>query len=426
MSKERMFIRFGVHKDREVLKQLRDSFAGVVIPAHILAHSSDATRAAVDYIDRQYFIDPMTYIFTSENIASYITQNKKDDGIKFKMSIEKLTADYGLFELFQERNYEPLTPQDFTEEFIESLCTASKNFQCTKLNGQAESAYKKYADILAKVDPESFKLIDHQPIFIVPPYFYSGEIDDEWHKINLALAQKTRSLCDDKQQVAPVILTVAKNLTIDLLNSYADFDRLIIWITDLDESKASTDQEQVKRLRQLREFVEAATEKDKEVTNLYGSYYSALLTKLGLKAFCNGIFYGEYKDYRSKVGGGAPPARFYISALHRFYLVPVALSILQDDPALFDLEPDASKNMLGHSYEQIAGMLTDQTLAQKHFLYAREQELTQIHSKDLAALLDDLGSNFNEHGAYDDSIQKEKPKQLLAWGEAFQDETESK
>lgn len=422
MSKERMFIRFGVHKDREVLKQLRDNFAGMVIPAHILAHSSDATRVAVDYIERSYFIDPMTYILTSDNIECYITNNKEKDGIKFKMSIEKLTSDYGLLEFFTNRDYKALQPDDFTPDFINSFCKKNYEFQTNKLNSQAESAYKKYSDILAEVDPDDFKLVNHQPRFIIPPYFFSNKVDDQWHTINIQLAKKTLELCTKSQLVAPIILTTASNLTSGLIDAYDDFSEIILWITDLDEAKSSTDAAQIKKLTNLRKFIESASTRNKNVTNLYGSYYSAMLTKYGLTSFSNGIFYGEFKDYRKKVGGGAPPVRFYISALHSFYLIPVALAIFQNDPDLFDQEPEASKKMLGYAFENISTMSLNHTLAQKHFLYAREQELNDIRSKTKEVVLNDLSLNFNQHGNYPDIIKEEKPVQLVAWGKSLEDE----
>lgn len=424
MSKDSMFIRFGVHKDREVLKQLRDSFAGMVIPAHILAHSSDATRVAVDYIDRLYFIDPMTYILTSDNIKSYVTNNKENTGIKFKTSIEKLTTEYGLIDFFRDRDYKELTPDDFTDDFIQDFCEKNLAFQQTKLNGQAASAYKKYSDILKEVDSESFEAKDHQPTVIIPPYFHSEKTTDRWHSVNVKLALKTLELCDDSLVVSPIILTCAKNLSAKLLKSYEAFSEIILWVADLDESRSISTASQIEKLKLLKAFVETAKAKDVSVTNLYGSYYSALLTKLGLKAFCNGIFYGEYKDYRSKVGGGAPPARFYISKLHKFYLVPVAVALIQDDRDLFDAEPEKSKKLLNYNFENISLMSQDQSLAQKHFLFARESELQLVRSKTLEELVDYLGSNFKNHGDYDDTIKEEKPEQLIAWHKALSNEPE--
>ena len=422
MSRERMYIRFGVHKDRDVLKQLRDSFAGVIVPAHILSHSSDATRAAVDYIDRAFFIDPMTYILTSENIKSYVTQNKEKDGIKFKMSIEKMTEEYGLLDYFKARDYKELEPSDFTDKFIEDLCIKNKDFQCSKLNSHAESAYKKYSEILAAVDPESFKAVDHQPIYIVPPYFYSPKVGDAWHKINIKLAQKTQELCNGSQVVAPILLTSADNLVKELLDDYSNFKELILWATDLDETKPTTDDRHIKKLKSLRDFVDLSVEKNVKITNLYGSYYSALLTKRGLKGFSNGIFYGEYKDFRKKIGGGAPPARFYISALHSFYLVPVALAILQDNPKLFDMESQATKILLDDDFTNISRMSLDSVLAQKHFLYAREHEFSRLDTMDAGNARDELEENFKLHGNYGDYIKEGKPLSLLAWHAALSDD----
>ena len=47
ISNLKFLIRFGVHRDRETIKDLEGSISGVVIPAHILCYSTNATIAAI-------------------------------------------------------------------------------------------------------------------------------------------------------------------------------------------------------------------------------------------------------------------------------------------------------------------------------------------------------------------------------------------
>ena len=43
MSDFKFFIRFGVHKDRDVIKELMGSIDGVCVPAHMFSYSPEAT-----------------------------------------------------------------------------------------------------------------------------------------------------------------------------------------------------------------------------------------------------------------------------------------------------------------------------------------------------------------------------------------------
>src|SRR5687768_13595111 len=112
------FIRFGVHKDREVIKSLRDSISGIIIPAHILCYSTNATIAAISYIRRGFFIDPMTFVYASPDIRDYVVQDKTTHRDKFKPSIAKLTDHYGLTTIFENNQYRPLRPQDLQAENV--------------------------------------------------------------------------------------------------------------------------------------------------------------------------------------------------------------------------------------------------------------------------------------------------------------------
>lgn len=416
-----LYIRFGVHKDREILKETRSSFQGMVVPAHILSHTTDATCAAIDYIDKPYFIDPMTYIFNRDNIRSYITKDS-DDKDKFKMSIEKMANDYGLLDHFVENSYKALEPSMFTDSFINTFCKRTLEFQKGKVDDQTESAYEKYSKILKDLNLVDMKSTDHTPIYFIPPYFYFKSLEDDWLTVNVKLYKKYLELLDsNSEKVAPIVLTQSKNLTSKLIEAYEDCKNIILWVSDLDES-ASHSEQQVKKLKKLSTFVGAAKQKQVSVINLYGSYFSGMLSKLGMAAFCNGIFYGEYKSFTTKVGGGAPPIRFYISAVHKFYLVPTVLQIVNQHPNLFDREPANTKRMLNNSASNIAEMLDKKkyTLAQRHFLWAREEELAKItESVSIDELVAQLTNAYAEYAETISEFHKEPPTHLNAWVEAL-------
>ena len=138
-----------------------------------------------------------------------------------------------------------------------------------------------------------------------------------------------------------------------------------------------------------------------------------------MSSFCNGIVYGEYKNFQTKVGGGAPPARFYISAIHKFYIIPVAVAIMQDNDQIFLQEPEETQEMLDGLFENMFQMIKDPSLAQKHFLYARKKELEYIKKTDIHEVIDSLKQSYDMYGNFDETISKDTPLQLLAWYEAL-------
>ena len=127
------YIRFGVHKDREVIKDSRDVITGLVIPAHIFSYSTKATTVAILYVNKPFFVDPMTYIFTDENIEDYVTLDSKTNKRKFKSSISKLTEDYNLTDYFANNNFQPLKPVNFEDQsFTKSFCENNLNLRNQK------------------------------------------------------------------------------------------------------------------------------------------------------------------------------------------------------------------------------------------------------------------------------------------------------
>jgi hypothetical protein len=75
------------------------------------------------------------------------------------------------------------------------------------------------------------------------------------------------------------------------------------WIDDFDETKATKEE-----LKKLLNFVEKITVSK---INLYGGYFSILLSYKGLNGVVHGLEYGESRDV-VPVGGGIPVAKYYL------------------------------------------------------------------------------------------------------------------
>lgn len=424
MSEPKLYIRYGVHKDREVLREMKGQIDGLVIPSHIFAYSSKATIAAISYIEKPFFFDPMTYLLADEVIADYVTEDKKTKNRGFKPSIARLVSEYGLLELFEQRDYKQLEPNDFTSDFIEELCRKNLALQLNKINTDKEKVIKKYLDLLSEIGEdfaEQFLDYSQSPEFITPPYFYFDSTKKEWHNINLKLSEKTKELASGFE-VVPILCTTTDNLSQDLINDYRNFNKLIVWVNDLVERSNHSNGVSAKnyhlRLANLAKFVQSASSHDKQIINFYGTYYSVILSKLGLHGLCHGIFYGESKNFKAAVGG-IPPSRYYIRKVHGFYSINEAIQLIKNYPDLLDKECDKCIEVASRDVDKILLYDKNHDLAQKHFLYARQLELDFVRRNTLNQIIEDLNRAYSEFGPLDSTITNKPIDYLADWSKAL-------
>ncbi len=423
MSDFKFYIRYGVHKDREVIKCLRDSISGIAVPAHILCYSPDATIAALSYVNKVYFIDPMTFLFAeSKKIQEYVVLDKKTQKNTFKPSIRKLADSYGILNFFENNGFAPLNVSDFTQEFSESFCKKNIDLQSQKFDEGKVNAYKKYEELLRKVGEEhmanEMKTV-HSPQAIIPPYFYLESLDSGWLDVNLKLAQITAE--NTTLPVVPLIFAHPSLINEKLLDKYAGYSEIFIWVDDLEKKNSLS----VKELSAFASFVNLAKDRGIKITNLYGSYFSVLLSKLGLAGMCNGVFYGESKGKGSKVGG-VPQARYYIRILHEFFPIPSTIALLKQFPDLLDKDCDECMKIIKGNIENIFEFTNDHALAQTHFVLSRSKEIRDAEEKELSTLLQELGQayeKYQQRGAEFEEITDKGIQYLHYWKDAIESVT---
>lgn len=421
MSEFKFLIRFGVHKDREAIRSLRGSISGMVIPAHILCYSTNATIAAISYIQKDYYIDPMTYLYADQNIKEYVVLNTETKRNSFKPSIAKLTESYGLTALFDGRGFSPLIPEDFTDEFIATFCQKNIDLQTNKIDTDKAGAYKKYSDLLKKVGEnhvvEEMETA-HTPAAIIPPYFFIGNVESVWVGINLRLAQKTKELLVGTElPVMPVILTDASTLKAELLSFYTDFKDLFLWMDDFGQ-KQTISVPQEAEYKNAANFIRSASAQNFKIIDLRGTYFSVLLGKLGLKGLCNGVFYGETKARMSSVGG-VPPVRYYLRKLHEFYGIAEATQLLKKYPELLDKDCSKCMSLINGSVDDIFHLNSQPQLAQAHFVYSREAEIEDMENNDLAILSKELSDTFDKYARLPSSITTKNVDYLRIWKDSI-------
>lgn len=423
MSDKKFYIRFGLHRDRNMLRFLKDDYAGIVLPAHILAYSSKATIAALRYIDKPYFIDPMTYIYAKGFLEGYQVRKEEDQKDHLKPSIIKLTEDLALGDTFPEIDTKPLEVSDFTDELITKIAKGNLDLQLNRINKGMASSTPKLDELLAQIGlPSSPEASTYpSPIFLTAPYFLIPKEDTaKWTNVNVKLAKETKRLAPDGAEIRPIILTHVEQLNKALLDRYDGFDKFIVWVEDLDESKPSTADDQVKKLKAFKGFIEQASKDDRSVINLYGSYFSAILLKLGLEAFSNGPLYGEYKSSKASLGG-IPPVRIYIPSIHRFYIYSQATELIGMYPQLFEDFPDGSKKLF-KTVPELAKILGDVTLAQEHFINSRNQEIEYVQANSMDQIISSIKEMHDTIGPFEEKpLRGKEPHQLLSWAKALEE-----
>jgi hypothetical protein len=150
------------------------------------------------------------------------------------------------------------------------------------------------------------------PNAILAPYFVNDGTE-AWIDANKQLIAATAQRVGD---ATAAILAYESELVagaeLELLaDSYqeAPFRSCFLWPGDLDEHFASQD-----ALSAYADLVTTLAEIGKRPTAAYGGFFAMLLAFRGLAGVCHGVGYGDKRNVEPVVGGGLPPARYYLRA----------------------------------------------------------------------------------------------------------------
>lgn len=233
----------------------------------------------------------------------------------------------------------------------------------------AGAKVSKYAALLAEARNERVKDMALQnPFRYVPPYWAVSGSKDPWWALSLdAIGQSVERkggaslhpiLC---LREAPEISTFS-----DLIQCLsAEIQRVFLWKSQWDETKATQ-----RDIDQWVYVIRSAAAHGIEVLNLYGGYLSVLMTALGLAGFNHGVGYSEKRDARRLGETGAPPARYYVPALHQFLPVPTAQAVVSYLPVQWLCDCQGCDGAMP------ASMSPDRLKV--HFLLCRAAELARV------------------------------------------------
>lgn len=401
MASPTNYIRFGMQRKKEFLKDMTRVYDGLVIPANILLYQYKATPVAIYMCEgKPFFVDPMSYLFGQpyENF-----KRKLDGGTEeFKPSFARLMTAHGLdIQMFLPLSYPRLL------ENINNSDDKLKNFVDNCLRFQANTAadsFEKYAkDLLA--DGEEFNRDRFSPEFLIPPYFLYGAANHITTTLNekiLLYAERLNSAIP----VRPMVFIKCDDLGSAFLDTLTkklastNFPSFCLWVDRFVETDVT--EAQVKALIDCAWTLSRGGKTP--VTTLYGGFFQLLLNRFGIQGICHGTLFSESKGAMDAVrqGSGPAPVRYYIRELHDLYSIESSLLLTREIESLL-CNCAACKRIVRGNPENIASFRQEEALAEVHFLLNRAQEKRQVGQANVEDLVRYLRTT---HAVYADDVSR--------------------
>ncbi len=378
-------LRFGMQRDKEIIRDLADKIDGLVIPAHILAYQEASTSVFVaSFKNMPYIIDPMTFLL------QHSRENLVNDSGELRISIGKMCDEYhsslsGLLSNLPAGG--SLRPGSIPDQ--QELC---KNIYKTQTESVAEKSTTKKAEKYIKRYGRGALTL---PRFVVAPYFRFDSTNDPWYGLSLELANIMKNICESKAESleSGVILYLsADNLNDATINriasDYASFRHIVVWLDNFDEASVITDN--IVKSRQL--IKQLAGFSDVEV--LYGGYLLMTTTIEGLSAISHGILYSLHKSFVITPGGGGVPERYYIPKFKAFRSLSQTDLILHRHTELI-CDCVICQDVMRGDPDRIVLFADEPEKLRQHFIAVRRNEADQIETTKRDTIVDELRDTYS-------------------------------
>jgi len=315
-------VRYGIAGDQKYLVgDLLDTYDELVINARMVAHMAAGLALFLTQRahNKPYFIDPETHIFQHD--PDYLQSTSEQSESRLKRSVDKLIESYGNpVKHVVKENKQSILPEDFRNEAERiEFCRSVIMFQVRSISERVQDTenveYYEFLKEKGVVESSSFA-----PTLVVAPYFcMDGNTFEDWIDVNIECAGNSQKIADKLDIPMAVEIVITQSVLFDskkvksLIDKYKTLNPAIflIWVDAFSEHEVSEGllEEFVNMLKEL-------SESGSRVVNLYGSYFSVMLTHCGiLDAVTHGLEYGEERPL-VPVGGGIPTAKFYLPSLH--------------------------------------------------------------------------------------------------------------
>lgn len=318
-------IRIGTHAEKDYLLLARSWYDEVMLNANLVEGTGAATAVFVQRLaefGKGYTIDPYNFVFAFD--PEVISSRNVRGETRLKRTFRKLRDIYRVSDI---TTNDRLTTGSFGPSAIELFSRAVAEYQASKIEGAiAESAQ------FLELDPGD---VDLPPRRILAPYFaLSGEL--EWLDVNVQLAESTSRLGLGETWGVVCIdgVTLDNDRIVDTVaQEYASTtcDGFMVWPTDLYGPSATVGQ--IRGLRRLVRTLAGRTRR-RPVVQMYAGYFPALLHNDGMTGIIHGLAYGERRSLIPAVGGGMPPARYYLKAIHEGISITDFMQLLRTNAFL--------------------------------------------------------------------------------------------
>jgi len=322
------FYRLGPAKEKDLFKRHRHTYSGVAISAHLASYYKKFCLELIGGLQKPYFIDPVTHIFTADHaslrrfVKDKTTKRTKRDQLgnkvkgEIKRSYQKLISAYGPIAEDIVTNGRSAKLTDFSDDvktldFVQRVCAFQTETLCEL--PQQYKKYEKYANRSGALQSGA----KNHPAFVIPPYF--PIVDENWLKLNVRLTEMAKQ-CAGGLPIFPVIagdVDKLQSLSGKIIEAYSklDINGFLLWGDGFSGYQGALS------IAAYRSVIKAlAGKNNRPVISLYGDALSLVLAYGGLTGFSCGICYGEKRecDQDMDIEGMMPPF-YYIAMLKRKY-----------------------------------------------------------------------------------------------------------
>jgi hypothetical protein len=360
------FLAYGA-TDQETFRELRDTYNGVLVPATIAAFQRKGTGGFVLSLSATeqappYMIDSRFPLF----------QQALEAPKKSHTALAELLDDPGLVVTRREP-----TPDAFSDERIANIARRWVDFNIGY--GRRESAtFDKYAKRLGvDVRPERAQ----DPEAVLAPYFACNGPDDPWWDRSIRFFENTRAATTGVPCLRVVCAPTAAALD-ELLADVDDPERLVVWVSGLDEHNTLAAQ-----LVDYRRAISSAVDRGHQPFGLYGGFFSVLLGSDGLRGASHGVGFSEHRNWRELPTSGAAPPRYYMRRAHRYVPQDLAQALYAVSEALTECpcEHCAGRPPVALDYHELM----------KHSVWCRDEEIKRWYGVDPESVADMLSDEFD-------------------------------
>lgn len=357
------FVGYG-STDQKTLRDFAGSYGGILVPATVAAFQRQGTGGFVLTLTASepsvpFVIDPRFPLF----------QQRLEEPKLSHVALAELLGDRDLVTSYGDR---PATYFDTAS--IQQISRRWLDFNLKYRTEQSEK-FSKYAKRLGRpLEQEQAT----GPQRVLAPYFSVSGPDDPWWQKSCEFVDTTQSIAGDSIPVTRVLAAHSANALERVIEVIAP-EKLCVWVSGLSELESEPAE-----LRMYAEVVRDSSLRGFNIFALYGGFFAVLLASIGLSGVSHGIGYGEHREWRELPRSGPPPARFYLSSVHRYVSRDDAQRFWNHDPNL--VGPHAPVMPIQYEYHDL--ML--------HSLIARADEIANYSHLPLSHMIDLLHNDRHE------------------------------